>query len=164
MADDVSIERRLVSRKWLLVAVVVLVVAVVGVRTVQTILAPNWEFKASADKAVYRLGENVTVTTTLKNNGYVAHSFSAFYEDPIEVTVGKGTALGGTWYSPNQKSVHKVSVPPGQTVERIVVWNQTDLNGELVEPGAYTIWVFIRDEESLIIHEFEAVISITITE
>jgi len=155
--------RRGFDRKWLFILLVLLIVAALIMYAVQVITAPNWSFKVVTDKTVYKLGENITITAVLKNNGYITHSFKAYYEDPIEVTIGKGTFPFGVWYSSNQKNIHDVSIPPGQTIERTVVWNQTDRDGKLVEPGIYTIRAEILDGEKWL-PIFEAEISITITE
>lgn len=156
--------KRKISKKKLGFVVIVLVIVIFVVPyVVWLIMTPNWSFTGTTDKAIYKLGENVTITAVLKNNGYITHSFKAFYQDPIEITIGEEPIPGGTWYSPNQEYVHTVSVPPGQSIERTVVWNQTTLEGELAEPGVYYIVAKILDGDRAL-PIFEAEIEITITE
>jgi hypothetical protein len=120
------------------------------------IITPSWSFRFSTDKTVYRLGENVTITATLTNNGLITHSFSSgpyplhvlFYvlpqqsEDPNDYV----------WWSSISLNQSELSLRPGQAIKLSVVWNQTAI--ELVEdvqkqagpvsPGDYEVAVEVR--------------------
>ncbi|MDH5495696.1 MAG: hypothetical protein OEY24_08365 [Candidatus Bathyarchaeota archaeon] len=78
----------------------------------------------STDKTVYKLGENVTITATLTNNGYITHSFTSIHKNPIEIYVTI-PYWGSIWYSDSNAGKTEFSIGPRESIQRTVVWNQT---------------------------------------
>lgn len=123
---------------------------------VHAAITPHWSFTVATDKAVYNLGENATITATLTNNGYITHSFTSHFKDPIIVAI---TSYGGTdyrWYSRWKCANYpgmKISMKPGRSIQRAVVWNAS-------LPGNFTVYARIWDNNSNIL--FKALASITV--
>ena len=91
--------------------------------TAYAVTMPRWSFTVSTDKAFYKLGENVTITATLTNDGYITHSFTSSYKDPILIRFSYVNNVD--WYSDIQRGKTEFSIAPGQSIQRTVVWNQT---------------------------------------
>lgn len=52
-------------------------------------MTPKWVFSIATDKSLYNLGEEVKITMTLENLGFLTHTFDSFYSDPFVVTIAQ---------------------------------------------------------------------------
>lgn len=121
------------------------------------IMTPSWSFEITTDKPVYNLGENVQITVTLKNKGYVSHSFTAAVDNPVLVSIeyvnpSNPTVKYQVWYTPYQESETTFTVSPNQPLTRTCTWNQTDIQGwqfwnTTYKAGTYCIEAFIPKKE-----------------
>ncbi|MDH5450724.1 MAG: hypothetical protein OEX77_07490 [Candidatus Bathyarchaeota archaeon] len=140
-------ERKLSGKKIVLLTLGVTIMGAIVTHSVWTVISPQWLFSVTTDKSTYSLGEDVKVTVSLKNLGFITHSFKSRVSDPI--VIGIGTDLSQVWYSPFHKNTTEFSIEPGQNLERTFVWNQTIRNppdvGERVGQGVYYIEAFIPD-------------------
>ncbi len=142
-------ENKFSGKKVLLLAVAVMVAAATLTNSVWTIVAPRWSFSVSTDKPFYRLGEDVQITASLENLGFISHSFASATNDPVVVSIEtQGTRQ--VWFSPHLLSETKFTLAPHQTLVRTFTWNQTNIHlpEEKVEPGEYYIRAFIPSTNS----------------
>lgn len=117
------------------------------------IMTPSWLFEITTDKPVYNLGENVQITVTLKNKGYVSHSFTAAVDNPVVVSIesvspSNPVARYQVWYTPFQEGETTFTVSSNQALTRMYTWNQTNIQvpqfwNNTYEPGTYLIEAFI---------------------
>lgn len=158
-------ERKL--RKLTVLAVVLALIFIVPY-SAYAIITPNWSFSVSTDKTVYGLGENVTITATLTNNGLITHSFStdtypvyvAFYVEPL--------LLSPVWGHSVSLSQAELSLAPGRSIKLSVVWNQTTivLVGEEhkqlpANPGNYLVLVeVLNNSHDVVFFEYSVLITI----
>jgi hypothetical protein len=157
-AFDILLSDQKFSRKKLLVLTLGLVLASSGVtHAVWVVGTPKWSFTVSTDKSVYALTESVHITVTLTNLGYIPHSVSSMVDPSIVVevwstdtnyddTLEKGLQM---WYTPflNQSQT-TLTIPPGQSLIRTILWNQTVAHPESslsVTPGTYLVEAFVPD-------------------
>ncbi|MDH5449191.1 MAG: hypothetical protein OEX01_09370, partial [Candidatus Bathyarchaeota archaeon] len=91
--------------------------------TAYAVRTPRWSFTVSTDKTIYMLGENVTITATLTNNGYITHSFTSIDKVPIQIYVQY--SWFSIWYSDSNAGKTEFSIGPRESIQRTVVWNQT---------------------------------------
>lgn len=147
-----------VLRKAIVAALVALVA--VGVTAgVWIIVTPRWVFEVSTDKAEYALGEEVEITVTLKNEGFVSHSFVSSIDEPVMVTVRYGQLDGvEVWFnlfSANYsipRNQTQFVLGAGQSLTRIYKWNQTNIHGwpwNGTRAGKYAILAFVPSDEYL---------------
>ena len=99
--------------------------------------------------------------------GFITHSFASAISDPAVVSIKHQYQI---WYSPFQRSITEFSIGSKESLETILIWNQTILVniqfGEEIEPGTYFIEAFIPRASSFHISSnplFYAETSINIT-
>lgn len=123
---------------------------------VHAAITPHWSFTVGTDKAVYNLGENATITATLTNNGYITHSFTSRFKDPIMIAIksysGTDYCWSSRWEWAGDQGM-KFSMKPGRSIQRNVVWNAN-------VSGNFTVYARIWDNNSNIL--FIALASITV--
>jgi hypothetical protein len=143
---DLDLKRRLA------LAFGLLMISVMGSQGVWIVITPKWSFSVSTDKSVYKLGEEVKITASLKNLGYITHSINAGVSDPIRISVTYEpypTIYHEVWYSPFQTNPAEFHIGPNQSLSRNFIWNQTVSpfysseyeNG--IQPGTYAAIAFI---------------------
>jgi hypothetical protein len=150
LAHDFFIAGSKLSRKKSLLLVLgVLTISSIVTHSVWAIVTPSWSFSVTTDKNTYRLDEEVKITVSLKNLGFVTHSFKSRAIEPIYIVIEYDYKHHTTpvWWSSVHESLTEFSIKPNQSLERNFVWNQTksvniDL-GEEIEPGGYYIKAFI---------------------
>ena len=136
--------------KKLTVLAVLLALFFITPYTVYAIITPNWSFTVSTDKSVYKLGENVTITATLTNYGYITHSFTTI-ETSAWIRFYVRTDYWDTaWRCLMQWNETDFSLASKQTIEKTVIWNQmvrkSALTEELIplnETGDYYVYAEI---------------------
>lgn len=117
---------------------------------------PKWSFTVSTDKSIYALTEDVHITVTLTNLGYIPHSFSSIADPPVIVEVLNTYYIAGNpepaiqmWYTAAlNKNQTTLTIPPGQSLTRTFVRNQTVIYPESslrVTPGTYVVDTFVPD-------------------
>ena len=141
------------GRKKILVVFAVAVVAITAILSAWAIITPKWSFSVTTDKSTYELGENVQITVTLKNLGFIGQSFKSSLSDPIAVSVEivheNPTLTTQAWYGPYHPDATEFTVSSHQSLERTFTWNQTwTTNLWLYQnqtrvPGTYIIRAFI---------------------
>ncbi len=113
---------------------------------------PKWSFSVTTDRSAYGVGENVEITVSLKNVGFIPHSFKSRTTGPVVISVEyqhseDPTSRIQVWYSPFQENITEFSVGPNLNLERHFTWNQTKSeniwSGEEIEPGTYWVVAFI---------------------
>ena len=167
-----NVVRRFNRKRFLLLilSIVVVVVAFVGTWIIVT---PNWSFSVSTDKVSYRRHENVTITVSLENLGYITHSFKSCISDPVYVRVENVKFDYPVWYSlPIEHNITEFSIGPSASLKRTFVWNQTVYSeygiviDQLCPPGTYHVKVYIPEaqEDALAFEQylFRAYTTITI--
>jgi hypothetical protein len=144
------------SRSKSLVLILGLIIASSGVTyAVWVVGTPKWSFTISTDKSIYAPTEDVRITVTLTNLGYIPHSFSSMVDPPIIVEVWSTDSNFGylekslqTWYTPflNQNQT-MLTIPPGQSLTKTFAWNQTVIRpySLRVTPGIYLVDAFVPD-------------------
>ena len=100
-------ERKLSGKKIVLLTLGVTIMGAIVTHSVWTVISPQWLFSVTTDKSTYSLGEDVKVTVSLKNLGFITHSFKSRVSDPI--VIGIGTDLSQVWYSPFHKNTTEFS-------------------------------------------------------
>jgi hypothetical protein len=137
-------------KKFLLLTFSVIVVAAVVAHSAWIAVAPNWSFVVVIDKSAYKLGESVQITVSLRNLGFIPHSFTSSCSDPIAVSVShvyeKDPSIWAqVWYSSYYDSQTEFTIGPHQSLERTFVWNQTNIYHpqEKIDKGTYLIEALI---------------------
>jgi hypothetical protein len=140
---------KLSGKKVLLLTVAIMVTAATLTSSVWTIVAPRWSFSVSTEKLVYRLGEDVQITASLENLGFISHSFASATNDPVVVSI-ETPGGGQVWYSPYHLSETEFTLAPYQTLIRTFTWNQTNIHSpeKQIESGHYYIRAFIPGTSS----------------
>jgi len=110
--------------------------------SIWVIVTPNWSFTITADKSAYKLGEKVHISVSLKNIGFILHSFMSSISDIIVIRIGYVRKYSWVpfqvWYSQYQLII------------RHFIWNQTNIDfpEEGIEPGLYAIEAAILQVDS----------------
>lgn len=146
---------KLSRKKVLLITFSITIIAITFTSVGWTIIVPKWSFSAVTDKTAYMLGESVKITVSLKNLGFITHSFKSSVSDPIVVSVEyqpteNPTILSQVWYSQFNPSITEFSIAPNQSLERNFIWNQTNVHlpEKEIEPGIYHIRALIPSADS----------------
>lgn len=154
--DHLLSDQRLSWRKFL-VLIFGLIIASSGVTHAAWVIGtPKWSFTVSTDKSIYPLTEDVHITVTLTNLGYIPHSFSSIVGPPVIVEVWNTYYIADSpeeglemWYTvPLNQSQTTLTIPPEQSLTRTFVWNQTVIYPESsvrVTPGTYVVDAFVPD-------------------
>lgn len=124
-----------------------LIMSTIIAHSIWVVVTPSWHFSVSTDKSSYRLGENVTISASLKNMGFITHSFKSGISNPIFVSIEK-FFYHQVWYSLVDENSAEFSIGPGQSLDRDFVWNQTKIiniqfGGKEIEPGTYYVRAII---------------------
>ena len=150
--DYLTGEGKLSGKKFLLLTFSVISIATVTTHSVWTIVTPKWAFSVTTDKSIYSLGESVKITASLKNLGFIAHSFKSRISDPVWIIIGEYYYFSPVWWSPYNESIAEFSIAPNQSLERNFIWNQTKCERchpeKAIEPGTYSIEAFIPRADS----------------
>lgn len=99
--------------------------------TVILAAVPNWSLTVTTDKITYRLGENVTITTTLTNGAYFAKALDTSFSPSsnLEISVTNGSIpyqhvfLDENVYFAN-------SIGPRQSIQKTLTWQAINGTGE----------------------------------
>ena len=85
------------------------------------LLTPRWSFTIATNKTVYAIGENVQITVTLRNTGYLPQSITSAISDPVVVTADSFNALA--WAAPWDVQISQTSytIAPDQPLIRVFV-------------------------------------------
>lgn len=152
---DSRSDGKLSGRKFLILAFGVVLISALSTHSVWAIVTPRWSFNVSTDKATYRSGETVTITVSLKNNGLIPHSFKSALSNPVFVSVEyeyspSSPFLHQVYYSPFSRAITTFIVEPGEILEGIFLWNQTDIYNpeEEMEQGTYWVHALIPGENA----------------
>jgi hypothetical protein len=102
------------------------------------LLTPRWSFTIATNKTAYAIGEDVQITVTLKNTGYIPQSITSGVASPIIVWIDEDTAQ--VWYAPYNVQINQTTftISPDQPLTRTFVWNQSWYNREIY-PGTYYV-------------------------
>jgi len=145
-----------------------MIMAAIVTQSAWAIITPSWSFSVATDKSTYRLGEDVKITASLKNTGYITHSFKSLVNNPVLITVfwhrGPYDWPGQSvwWNHPWEENITEFSVLPSQALERDFVWNQTNILGlihpyfswnQTYMPGTYTIEAFVPEPEAEVLSQ-----------
>jgi len=132
------------GRKIILLTFGVIILSTTGTHSVWTIVTPKWSFSVSTDKSTYKLGENIQITVSLENIGFITHSFESSISEPVVVSIDDYK-----WYSPYHLNRTEFTLPPGQSLVRTFIWNQTSRFPEReIEPGEYWIKALIPSDDT----------------
>lgn len=138
------------GKKFLLLTFSVAIMAIAVTSSLWTVTAPNWSFAVATGKPTYELGESVQITVSLKNLGFMSHSFTSRISKPIIVSISyvheeNPTVTTQVWFSPYQNNRTEFTILPQQSLERTFTWNQTDSHQpeKNIEPGTYLIEALI---------------------
>jgi plastocyanin domain-containing protein len=120
-----------------LIIILVLVVACL-LSFFWVLLTPRWSFTIVTSKISYANGEDVQITVTLKNMGYIPQSITSAITSPVVVTVKKDGAF--VWYAPRDFQINQTTftIAPNQPLIRVFVWNQS-WNDQKSYTGEYFI-------------------------
>ena len=167
--------KKLSRRRILLLTFGVMSMALVSTQSIWVIMAPEWSFSVSTNKSTYMFGETVMISVSLKNMGFITHSFKSKVTNPVVISIERPygdnpTVRKQVWYSPYQSEDAEFSVEPNRILQRNFLWNQTDIHSpeEDIESGIYYIIAFIPDAQddvgigSKLFHTY-TIINITFT-
>jgi len=153
--DSLSGKGKPSGKKVLTLTVGVMLTSALFTHSIWTITTPKWSFSVSTDRATYRLGEDVIIITSLRNMGFISHSFGSASSSPVVVGVEYQYSENPAgrymvWYSPISRSVTGFAVGPGETLERSFLWNQTNIYHpeERIREGTYWIHALIPKDSS----------------
>ncbi len=132
------------GRKIVLLTFGVIILSTPITHAVWTFVTPRWSFSVSTDKSTYRLDENVQITASLENQGFIAHSFKSSISEPIVISI-ETEWLTQVWYTPYHYNITEFTITPHQSLERTFTWNQTNIHypERNIETGQYYIRAFI---------------------
>lgn len=168
---------KLSGKKMLLLTFSIVVIGMAFTESTWVIITPKWAFSVTTDKSTYVLYENVTITVSLKNLGFITHSFRSLLSDPVLLSIEfqptqNPTVTYQVWYSPFHRNITEFSIGPNGSLERTFVWNQTNIANpwfwnQTYMPGTYQIKAYIPDagKDAIVMgqHLFRAYTTINIT-
>ena len=120
------------------------------------LLTPRWSFTIATSKTSYANGEDVQITVTLKNAGYIPQSITSAITSPVVVTVKRDGAF--VWYAPRVFQINQTTftIAPDQPLTRAFVWNQS-WNDQKSYPGEYFIIAAIPNPKIVEISDVDSV-------
>ena len=146
---------KLNSKRFLLFTFSVAIIAIAITHSLWTVIIPNWSFAVATSKSTYELGESVQITVSLKNLGFISHSFTSGISEPIVVSISyvyeeNPTITTQVWFSPFQNNKTEFPILPQQSLERTFTWNQTNIYQpeKKIESGTYLIEALIPCADS----------------
>jgi len=153
---------KLSTKRFLLLTFSVAIIAIAVTHSVWTVTSPNWSFVVATAKSNYELGENVQVTVSLKNLGFIPHSFTSSISDPMVVSVSyvyedNPTVTTQVWFSLIHFNKTVFTIYPQQSLERTFTWNQTNIYQpeKKIKSGTYLIEALIPSADSDILIGFD---------
>lgn len=158
-AYDFVLDKRGFGGKRLIILVFCLIIASSGVtHAVYIVGTPKWSFAVSTDESSYIQNETIHIAVTLKNLGYIPHSFPSIVDPPIIVVIWNADLVASSppqpglqvWYSVFvNKNQTTFTISPGQSFTRTFAWNQTYTESSVqIGPGTYIIDAFVPDPSS----------------
>jgi len=147
-------EGKLSRIKVLLLTFGVLIISTAATQSFWIIVTPSWSFSVTTDKSIYKFDEHVKITVSLRNTGFITHSFESGVPEPVIVSVDLVRVdffTSQVWYSAYHEGVAQVfSLEPNGLLERNFVWNQTNiyLPDKEIELGTYAVEAFIPRTDS----------------
>ena len=128
-------------KQFLFLTFVAIIISGTITHSAWIIVTPRWAFSVSTDKSTYSLGENITITAYLRNTGFITHSFKSALSNPVYIYIRHRARGYQVWYSPYNLEDTVFSLEPNQLLQRIFLWNQTNIHQpeKEIEPGEYTI-------------------------
>ena len=151
------------AKKTSLLTAGIMIMAAIVTQSAWAIITPSWSFSVATDKSTYRLGEDVKITASIKNTGYITHYFQSWVSDPVLVLIRLRDSkslivLYSVWYSSHHEGLTEFSLAPSQPLERDLVWNQTNIanpwfSNQTYVPGMYVITAIIPNTHVGIIDE-----------
>lgn len=145
---------KLSGKKVFLLTFGVMAMAIMVTQAVWTFVTPSWTFSVSTDKTTYRLGEAVNIQASLKNTGFITHSFKSLVSDPVIIDIEyeypkNPTITFYVWYNPIHQSITEFSIESAKSLERSFIWNQTNAYSpeNKIELGVYRITAFIPSDD-----------------
>jgi len=141
---------RLSVKKVLILTLTIMVIAATVTHSVWTVVTPRWSFSVSTDKSTYSPGENVKITASLENLGFITHSFKSSIRELVVITITRWGYSRQVWFSPFHFEEREFTISPHQSLERTFIWNQTNIHHpeEKIESGTYIISAFIESVTS----------------
>jgi hypothetical protein len=148
-----------VRTRWIVLAFALLAIIALVIYTTWFVLTPNWAFGLATDKASYGLGENVQITVTLENHGFISHSITSPTANPVVVAVyalsEDPTLKTQVWYSLYLLNETTFTVSPDQALVRTFEWNQMNFVNPwfwntTYKAGTYLIEAFIPKSSDLL--------------
>ncbi len=161
------------KRKIIVLALIVIGIGLISLYSVWVIIAPKWELSVATDRVIYELGEEVQITVSIKNLGFIDHSFTTVVGDPvvIEILNYEGQHDPRIWSTLTPQNLgspalRDFTLSSHQSLERTFIWNQTwvrwpEKNVSVErppQPGMYWIAAFIANPEEISV-EYESAYS-----
>jgi hypothetical protein len=151
------------GKKVLVLALGVMLASTLFTHLVWTIATPKWSFSVSTDKSTYRLGEPVVIMASLRNMGFITHSFTSIASDPILFSIMYQYSLQ-VCYSRLHENITVFSLSANQSLERTFTWNQTNTANpwawnQTYMPGTYSIQAFIPNADSTTLYFIDPLFS-----
>jgi hypothetical protein len=136
------------KKRIISIALIVIAIGLAVPYSAWTIVVPNWSFSVSTDKSTYRLGKDVEITVTLRNMGFITHSFKSEVK-VIYVSIRNRSTGIHVWYSSYHLQDMVFSLEPNQILQGNFLWNQTNIHQpeEEIEPGEYRIEARIPESD-----------------
>jgi len=94
------------------------------------LLTPRWSFTIATNKAVYAIGEEVQITATLKNTGYIPQTITSGFTSLVIVWVERLPDDVQVWYAPSHVQTNQTTfmIDPEQSLTRTFIWNGSWVN------------------------------------
>jgi hypothetical protein len=126
------------------IAVLTIIVALLGApggRLSAERTAGDVKVQVSVGKDAYAIGEPVTVRLRVTNQASGPIAITMYTGQQYDLLVRQRGALIWQWSYDKAftQVVRETSMPPGETLAFTWTWDQRDLQGRQVEPGAYDI-------------------------
>jgi hypothetical protein len=145
------ITERMERKKLVLVAISIVIISITFFLSTKVIAGPNWSFTVSTNKPTYKLGEEVHITVSLENKGFIPHSFKLINDEPLYVGVRcQYPYLAGSmlpvWCTPFHEKYtdYYQEIQPSKNLEKLFLWNNTkNYSDQEIQLGTYKVGVYI---------------------